>query len=81
MGGLRSPHPLPEGICGKATRCLVKARPVKEGEDAIPIDQILVEAGKPVPALMLPAGEFVIRAEDAAGKVILEFPAALDSAK
>jgi hypothetical protein len=30
---------------------------------------------------MLPAGEFVIRVEDAARKVILEFPAALDSAK
>lgn len=81
MSGLRSPHPLPAGICGKAPRCLVKARPVKEGEDAIPIDQILVEAGKPVPSLMLPAGELVIRAEDAAGKVIREIRAALDSAK
>ena len=81
MGGLRSPYPLLAGICGQAPRCLVKARPVKEGEDAIPIDQILVETGKPVPALMLPAGEFVIRVEDAARKVILEFPAALDSAK
>lgn len=77
MGGLRSPYPLLKEICGGASRCLVKARPVKEGEDAIPIDQILVETGKPAPALMLPAGKFVIRVEDAAGKVILEFPATL----
>lgn len=72
MGGLRSPFPLPEGICGAAPRCLVRARPVKEGEDAVPIDQIMVEAGKPVPALVLPAGEFAIRVEDAGGKVIGE---------
>lgn len=77
LGGLRSPYPLLQGICGGAPRCLVKARPVEEGEDAIPIDQILVETGRPAPALMLPAGKFVVRVEDAARKVILEFPAAV----
>jgi hypothetical protein len=81
LGGLRSPYPLLDVICGGAPRCLVKARPVQEGEDAIPIDQILVETGKPAPALMLPTGEFVVRVEDAKGKVILEFSAALDAGK
>jgi hypothetical protein len=61
MGGLRSPHPLQEDVCGAAPRCLVQARFANEGEDAIPVDQVIVEAGKPVPALMLPEGSFVFR--------------------
>jgi hypothetical protein len=87
MGGLRSPFPLPEGVCGlafllsegassQAPACLVKARPAREGADAIPIDQIAVEEGKPVPALMLPEGEHVISVEDAKGKLIKEWTAA-----
>ncbi|HEV7504442.1 MAG TPA: hypothetical protein VGS07_06000 [Thermoanaerobaculia bacterium] len=72
MGGLRSPLPLAAGICFLAPRCLVQARPVKEGTDAVPIDQIVAEAGKPAPALMLPEGEFVVRVEDAQGKLISE---------
>jgi hypothetical protein len=72
MGGLRMPLLLKDGICGPAPRCLVQARPAKEGADAIPIDQILVEKGKEAPALMVPAGEIVIRVEDARGKVVSE---------
>jgi hypothetical protein len=72
MGGLRSPLPLAAGICFLAPRCLVQARPVQEGTDAIPIDQVVAEAGKPAPALILPEGEFVIRVEDAQGKLISE---------
>lgn len=72
MDGLRSPFPLSDGICGPAPLCLVKARPVAEGTDAIPIDQIVVTAGKPVPALLLPDGDFVVRVEDAEGKLIEE---------
>jgi hypothetical protein len=72
MSGLRSPLPLPAGICFLAPRCLVKARPVQEGTDAVPIDQIVAEAGQPAPALMLPEGEFVVRVEDAQGKLISE---------
>lgn len=72
MGGLRSPLPLAAGICFPAPRCLVQARPVNEGKDAVPIDQTVVEAGKPAPALMLPDGEFVVHVEDAQGKLISE---------
>ncbi|HEX6902924.1 MAG TPA: hypothetical protein VF789_24625 [Thermoanaerobaculia bacterium] len=81
MGGLRSPYPLLQEICGQVPRCLVKARPVEEGEDAIPIDQVMVDTDKPAPTLMLPAGKFVIRVEDAARKAILEFPATVGSSK
>ncbi|HEY3571278.1 MAG TPA: hypothetical protein VGP73_25355 [Thermoanaerobaculia bacterium] len=72
MGGLRTPLPLGDGICSQAPRCLVKARPVQEGTDAVPIDQIVAEAGKPAPALLLPEGEFIVRVEDAQGKLISE---------
>jgi hypothetical protein len=71
MNGLRSPFPLPQEICGPAPRCLVRARSAAEGPDATPIDQILAEPGRPV-ALLLPAGEFALRVEDAAGKVLGE---------
>lgn len=72
MGGLRSPHRLPEDVCGPAPRCLVQARFAEEGEDAIPVDQIVAEAGSPVPALLLPPGAFVVRVEDAQGRRIGE---------
>jgi hypothetical protein len=70
MGGLRSPHLLPDGICGAATPCLVRARLASEGEDATPVDQVVVEPGKPAPALMLPQGDFVVRVESADGALI-----------
>jgi hypothetical protein len=72
LGGLRSPLPLLVWVCGTAPRCLVTARSAAEGADAIPLDQIVVEAGKPVPALLLPPGKYVIRVEDAQGKLIRE---------
>ena len=71
MGGLRSPLPLPLA-CASPPGCLVKARAAAEAADAIPVDQILVEAGKPAPALMLPDGKFRIRVEDAKGALIDE---------
>lgn len=72
LGGLRSPLPLLVWVCGTAPRCLVTARSAAEGTDAIPLDRIVVEAGKPVPALLLPPGTYVIRVEDAQGKLIRE---------
>jgi hypothetical protein len=69
MGGLRSPFVLPQDICGSAPRCLVRAWYAAEGLAAVPVDQTVVAAGKPA-ALMLPAGELVVKVEDATGKVI-----------
>jgi hypothetical protein len=54
MEGLRSPYLLPQDVCGNVSACLVRARLENEGADAIPIDQVVVVAGEPVPALMLP---------------------------
>ncbi|HYG62308.1 MAG TPA: hypothetical protein VEL74_06985 [Thermoanaerobaculia bacterium] len=74
LGGLRSPYLLPMWICGPAKRCLVHARLAAEGKDAIPVDQVLVSAGKPAPALMLPKGDFVVRVEGADGALIDRMP-------
>jgi hypothetical protein len=72
MGGLRSPWPLPGTICGSFPSCLVKAYAAGEKTDAIPLDEIIAESGRPAPVLMLPRGKFLIRAENAKGKLIGE---------
>jgi hypothetical protein len=52
----RTSRPVPSELLPKTGRRLVQAFLAREGERAIPIDQVLVEAGKPAPKLMLPAG-------------------------
>lgn len=49
-------------------RYLLQAFVADEPEDAIPMDQIIVEPGKPTPALMLPKGHYRIVAQDESGK-------------
>jgi hypothetical protein len=72
IGGLRAPQPLPGAICGPSQSCLVKAHAAGEKTDAIPLDEIIAESGRPLPALMLPRGKFLIRVDDARGKQIGE---------
>ena len=63
MGGLRQPHPLSPDVCAGARACLVRARYAAESADAVPVDQVLVVAGAPVPALVLPPGRFQVTVE------------------
>lgn len=70
LGGSRRPYLLPKNICGDATRCLVRARFASESEEAVPVDQLEVITRLPIPALMLPAGQFVIEVQNAEGKQI-----------
>jgi hypothetical protein len=60
LGGLRRPYELPADVCGSEPRVLVTVRVASESDEAIPIDRIEVVAGEPVPALLLPIGEFVL---------------------
>ena len=50
----RTAHAVPANLRPSKGRRLVQAFLANEGEGAIPIDQVLAEAGKPVPILMLP---------------------------
>lgn len=50
----RTARSVPSDLLPSKGRRLVQAFLADEGEGAIPIDQVLVEAGKPVPRLMLP---------------------------
>jgi hypothetical protein len=54
----RSPRAVPAELLPATGRRLVKALRIDDRADAVPTDIVLVEAGKPAPALMLPAGEF-----------------------
>jgi hypothetical protein len=70
VNGDRRPLTIPAGVCGMAPRCLVRARLASEGDDAVPVDQVEVVAGHPAPVLLLPPGEYVVRAESAAGTLL-----------
>jgi hypothetical protein len=70
IGGTRRAVPLPDGVCGAATHCLVEARPVGEGTGAIPVDRVEIREGETVPVLMLPVGEHALRAVDVEGKEV-----------
>jgi hypothetical protein len=60
----RRVSPIPVELLPKTGRRMIYAFAESEPEDAVPIDAALVEAGKPTPSFMLPAGKFRYRIED-----------------
>jgi hypothetical protein len=60
----RTPHAIPAALLPATGRRAVLAYRAGEPADAVPADVVLVEAGKPVPKLMLPKGEYRFAAED-----------------
>jgi hypothetical protein len=54
----RSPRAIPADLLPKQGRRVIKAFRTGGLPDAVPADVVLVEAGKPAPALMLPPGQF-----------------------
>jgi hypothetical protein len=63
----RKPRPVPAALLPKRGRRLVQAFLAAESGDAVPIDQILVEAGKPIPRLMLPERPIRYAVQDPGG--------------
>jgi len=51
----RAPSPIPASLVSRRGMRLVQAFLANEAADAIPIDQVLVTAGRTMPSLMLPA--------------------------
>jgi hypothetical protein len=54
----RLPRDIPQDLLPKQGRRLIKAFRQADSPDTVPADMVLVEAGKPVPCLMLPPGQF-----------------------
>ena len=52
---------------------LIQAFYSQESADAVPVDQIILYPNKEIPVLMLPAGNFRIRAVDKAGKIFSQY--------
>jgi len=52
---------------------LIQAFYAAESTDAVPVDQVILYPNQPIPALMLPAGKFRIRAMDKSGKVLNQY--------
>ena len=59
-----SPRDIPVELLPVQGRRLIYAHDLHSAADAVPLDVILVEAGKPTSKLMLPAGEFRFSYED-----------------
>jgi hypothetical protein len=60
----REPRAIPAELLPAAGERLVLAYAKQHGEDATAIDAVLVQAGKPVPKLMLPKGEFRFKVQE-----------------
>ena len=60
----RTSREIPPAMLPVSGRRLIQAYRTSAGRDAVPTDNVLVEAGKPVPKLMLPSGEFRFAFED-----------------
>ena len=61
----RRPVAVPANLIPQKGTRLIKAYIAAEAEDAVPVDQVLVTAGKPLPKLMLPRGAIRYEVEDA----------------
>jgi hypothetical protein len=61
------PYRIPPGFVPGDRRVLVQAFAEAEPDDAVPVDQVLVEAGAEVPALALPPGWYRLVLQDEAG--------------
>jgi len=53
-----APQPVPASLLPAQGRRLIQAFHAEDGPNATPLDMVMVEAGKPAPALMLPPGRF-----------------------
>ncbi|MBC3872483.1 hypothetical protein [Undibacterium flavidum] len=58
------PTDVPQHLLPERGRRVIYAYRFNEMIDAVPVDAVIVEAGKPVPKLMLPKGEFRFTFED-----------------
>ncbi|WP_332784965.1 hypothetical protein [Sphingomonas sp. PB1R3] len=65
LGG--RPRAIPPALLPKQGARLIQAFAAGAPEDAVPLDQVLVTAGKPVPVLMVPNGPIRFAMQDDAG--------------
>jgi hypothetical protein len=63
----RRPQPVPARLLPRNGRRLVQAFLAAEPKDAVPVDQVLVEAGRPPPKLMLPRARIRYAVQDPDG--------------
>jgi hypothetical protein len=70
----REAVPIPEEFRGGSGLRLIQVFPAGDPASAIPVDQVLLREGEPLPTLMLPERECWIRAIDAKGVVVGPVP-------
>ncbi len=72
--GHRQPVPIPAGLTPESGRVLVQAFLETESDDAIPVDQLVLDDGGQMPVLLLPPGEYRIVVQDEQGDEISRQP-------
>lgn len=73
MSGSRFDVHLPDELSATRQRLLVRAMSSAESPDAIPLDQVELVPGEPLPVLVLPEGDFTVHVEDASGESVKVF--------
>lgn len=59
-----SPSDIPDYLLPKVGRRVIYVYRLEEVTDAVPVDVVIVEIGRPIPKLMLPRGQFRFEFED-----------------
>ena len=62
---------LPADVQGDALRALAVARRVGEPDEAIPADRVELVAGRELPVLLVPPGEYVVTVRSSADEELL----------
>jgi hypothetical protein len=70
MDGYREAVDVPTEWLPKSGRVLVQAFVASEGDDAVPMDQVVLRAGEPAPVLMLPSGAYRLVLQDEQGQEV-----------
>ena len=77
LDGMRADVHLPEKLASTKKRLVAWAKSSAESADAVPVDQIEIVPGQPLPVLVLPPGDFTVVVEDAAGEQVSSFHTAV----
>lgn len=72
MHGYRRPFTIDPSLRQMRGRIQVSARVKGEPDNAVPMDLVILQSGKEVPALFLPRGDYSLTVEDEAGNVLTQ---------
>ncbi len=70
LWGLRDPYQVEDSLCMQHFPCLIEARPVGEGHDAIPSDRLVLRCAGEIRQLWLRPGRYRLSARDRSDRLL-----------